>query len=69
MATLYCHALGLDEHFPPAVLHGPYKLGGIEIPNLRTILTTIRVNYFLYHTRQQTQVGTKLKLSLVTLTN
>jgi len=45
------------------VLFGPCELGGLGIDNLRTILTTTRLNYFLYHTRQGTQVGKKLETS------
>ena len=66
IAKLYCHVLGLNEH-PRAVLHGPCELGGMDIPSLKSILKSIRVNYFLYHTRQQTQVGIKLELSLAHL--
>ncbi len=39
----------------------------MDIPSLKSILKSIRVNYFLYHTRQQTQVGIKLELSLAHL--
>jgi hypothetical protein len=67
ISRLYCHALGINKHFPRAVLHGPCELGGMEIPSLSSILTTIRVNYFLYHTRQKTQVGKKLEISLAHL--
>ncbi len=63
MARLYYHDLVLNEHFPRAVLHGPADIDGMDIPSLRSILTTIRINYFLYHTRQQSQVGLKLELS------
>jgi hypothetical protein len=67
ISKLYCHALGLNVQFPRAVLHGPCEFGGMEIPSLSIILTTIRVNYFLYHTRQKTQVGKKLEISLAHL--
>jgi hypothetical protein len=26
-----CHALGINEHFPRAVLYGPAELGGMEL--------------------------------------
>ena len=29
-----CHALGLSEHFPRALLHGPVSLGGIGVSTL-----------------------------------
>lgn len=63
ITKLYCQAIGLNAHFPRSVLFGPCELGGLGIDNLRTILTTTRLNYFLYHTRQGTQVGKKLETS------
>lgn len=62
---LYCQALGLNKHFPRAVLHGPCQLGGMEIPTLQSMLTIIHINYFLYHTRTQSPVGKKLELSII----
>jgi len=34
---------------------------------LQTALTVVRINYFFYHTRKQTQVGQKLEISLANM--
>jgi hypothetical protein len=62
-----CHALGLNEHFPRAVLHGPTNLGGIGIPKAVSKTTTSRINYFFFHTRMETKVGEKINASLAYL--
>jgi hypothetical protein len=62
-----CHALGLNEHFPRAVLHGPVSLGGLGIHSGQTKTTTTRINYFLYHTRMDTTIGHKLDASVAFL--
>ena len=67
IATIHCQALGLNTHFPRAVLYGPCELGGMEIGTLQFLLTTIRINYFLYHTRQQMSVGKKLEISMANM--
>lgn len=67
LAKLYCKALGLNVHFPRALLYGSCELGGLGIDHLQVILTTTRINYFLYHTRLQTQVGKKLEISIAHL--
>jgi hypothetical protein len=36
LTAFKCHALGLNKHFPRAVLHGPMALGGMSIPNTVT---------------------------------
>jgi hypothetical protein len=54
--------MGLNEHFPKCILYGPSDLSGMGLPCLQTALTNIRVNYFFYHTRQQTDVGRKLEI-------
>lgn len=56
LAQLYCHALDLYIHFPQAVLYGPAEVGGLDIASLQAMLTTIHLNCFLYHTKQQTHI-------------
>ena len=51
-----CHPLGLNEHFPRAVLHGPTEFGS-EDPAAKIML-------FLHHVRVQDKVGQMLKVSL-----
>ncbi len=59
--------LGLNEHFPRAVLHGPLSLGGLEIHTAQTKTTTSRINCFLNHTRMDTTIGHKLDASIAYL--
>ncbi len=66
-AILYCQALGINKHFPRAILYGPCQLGGLEIPSLQAMFSIIRINYFLYHTRSQTTVGEILEISVIYL--
>lgn len=67
LATVKCHALGLNEHFPRAILHGPLAPGGMAIPNTITKTTATRLTYFFYHIRLNTNVGKKLDASITFL--
>jgi hypothetical protein len=40
LSTAKCHALGLNGHFPWAVLHGHMHLGGMAIPTAISKTTT-----------------------------
>jgi hypothetical protein len=62
-----CSALGLNEHFPRAILHGPMELGGMALPTCLSKTVTTRINYFLYHIRTSTKIGSKLDASIVFL--
>jgi hypothetical protein len=53
--------------FPRAILFGPYELGGMAIPNTISETTITRINYFLYHMQQETDIGVKLDASLTFL--
>ena len=57
-------SLGLNCHFPRALLHGPILLGGLGIPSLHTEQLSNKVEYMLYHLRQEDNVGLKLRCSL-----
>jgi hypothetical protein len=63
LISFKCHALGLNPHFPRAVLYGPIQMGGMELPSTITKISSTRINYFLYHTRLNTDVGLKLDAS------
>lgn len=67
LSNAKCQALGLNEHFPRAVLHGPTSLGGIGVQTAISKTTTSRINYFFYHTRLTTKVGEKLATSIAYL--
>ena len=65
MDQLVCHALGLNEHFPRALLHGPMALGGVDIPTLWAETLAEKLAYFVHHMRIGDDVGTQLKVSTV----
>ncbi len=62
-----CNALGLNEHFPRAIIYGPTQYGGMAIPTSLSKTSTTRLNYFLYHIRETSNVGTKLEASIIYL--
>ena len=59
-----CHSLGLNEHCPRAVLHGPTEFGGLAVPSLYSEDLAAKIVFFLHHMRVQDEVGQKLKVSL-----
>ncbi len=63
LISFKCHALGLNPHFPRAVLYGPMLMGGLELPSTISKISSTRINYFLYHTRLNTDIGHKLDAS------
>mmetsp|Transcript_1526 Transcript_1526/g.2373 ORF Transcript_1526/g.2373 Transcript_1526/m.2373 type:complete len:139 (+) Transcript_1526:275-691(+) len=65
MDQLACHALGLNEHLPRALLHGPMALGGVGIPTLWAETLAEKLAYFVHHMRIGDDVGTQLKVSTV----
>jgi hypothetical protein len=67
MARATCNALGLNEHFPRAVLYGSLGFGGLQLPTTHATTTIDRVNYFLYHIRTSSMIGQKLETSLAFL--
>jgi hypothetical protein len=64
MDQIACHALGLNEHFPRALLHGPVSLGGIGIPSLWAETLADKLSYFVHHMRVADDVGQQLKVSV-----
>ncbi len=50
-----CNALGLNEHFPQALIYGPLQYEGVSIPTSLSKTATTRINYFLYHICQTPQ--------------
>ena len=41
-----CSALGLNEHFPRAILYGPLQYGGMGLPTTKSKTAITRINYF-----------------------
>jgi hypothetical protein len=62
-----CSALGLNKHFPRAIIHGPLEYGGMAIPTSFSKTVATRINYFLYHIRTSSKIGIKLDASIVFL--
>lgn len=67
MARAKCNALGLNEHFPRALLYGPHNFGGMQLPTANAHTAIERINYFLFHIRKSTKIGQKLEISLALL--
>jgi hypothetical protein len=67
MASAKCNALGLNEHFPRALIYGPSCYGGMQLPTTHASATIERINYFLYHIRTSSKIGKKLDISLAFL--
>jgi hypothetical protein len=67
IASAKCNALGLNEHFPRALLYGPSCYGGMQLPTAHASTLCDRINYFLYHIRTSTSIGQKLEISLAFL--
>ena len=61
---MVCHALGLNEHFPRALLHGPVEYGGMGVPTLWAEALADKIVYFLHHLRRRDEVGKQLELSM-----
>ena len=63
MDQIACHALGLNEHFPRALLHGPVALGGVGVPTLWAESLAEKLSYFVHHMRVRDDVGKQLQVS------
>mmetsp|Transcript_5782 Transcript_5782/g.8512 ORF Transcript_5782/g.8512 Transcript_5782/m.8512 type:complete len:285 (+) Transcript_5782:762-1616(+) len=64
MDQIACHSLGLNEHFPRALLHGPVTLGGVGVPTLWAETLADKLAYFVHHMRVEDDVGRQLKVSV-----
>jgi len=65
MSTLQCNALGLNSHFPRALLHSSVLLGGIGIPSQTQKTTKDRINYFLYNVQRPSITRDKFEASIL----
>jgi len=63
LSQLCCSALGLNRNFPRCLLYGPLCLGGMGLISPKHKNTTNRINYFLFNSRQNTNVRGKFKIS------
>ena len=62
--SIACHALGLNEHFPRALLHGPTDLGGLGVPSAWAETLAEKLAYFVHHVRIDDDVGQQFKVSV-----
>jgi hypothetical protein len=61
IASAKCNALGLNEHFPQALLYGPLCYGGMQLPSAHASTLCDRVNYFYTISANQQVSGRNLK--------
>ena len=61
--AIACHALGLNEHFRRALLHGPIALGGFGVLTAWAETLVEKFTYFVHHVRIGDDVGQQLKVS------
>lgn len=64
-SEMKCLSLGLNWHFPHAILHGPTQLGGIQIPSTSQKNSKDRLTYFLYNIRGNSTITTKLNIAII----
>jgi hypothetical protein len=64
-SQMKCLVLGLNRHFPRAILHGPLQLGGIGVPSTTQKNTKDRLNYFLYNIRGKSSNKSKMEISMI----
>jgi hypothetical protein len=57
-----CISLGLNRHFPRAILHGPCTLGGMGVPSSSQKTT---LNYFLFNIGQSSSLSMKFEISII----
>jgi len=65
MSQIKCVALGLNRHFPRALLHGPLLLGGLGVPPTLQKNAKDRLNYFLFNMRCPSTISQKFDISIV----
>ena len=58
------HILGLNEHFPRAVLHAPLKLGGLGCTSIHGQHVIDKVLLFIHHMREKGQIQELLMASM-----
>ena len=61
---MVCNAVGVNSHFPRALLHGPIEIGGMGIAPLWVEALVDKVTYFLHHVRGTGTVTQELKASI-----
>ena len=64
-SQMKCTSLGLNMHFPRAILHGPSQLGGMRIPSTSQKKSKDRLNYFLCKIRGNSSNTKKLDKSII----
>jgi hypothetical protein len=65
MSSLQCSALGLNCHFPRALLHGSLLLGRLGIPTSKQKTTKNRINFFLCNICRHSTISQKFDASII----
>ena len=60
------HLLGLNEHFPRAILYAPLKLGGLGCGTIHGQHVIDKILLFVHHLREQGQIQEALMASMST---
>ena len=64
ISKIITNALGLNQHFPKAILHGPMLLGGLELPDWELMSISARLATLMYHIRAADDTGKLLSISI-----
>jgi hypothetical protein len=64
-SQMQCVSLGLNRHFPRAVLHGPMSPWGIGLPIGISKNARDRLNYFFYNIQSHSTLSTKFEMSII----
>ena len=64
ISKVITNALGLNQHFPKAILHGPMLLGGLELPDWELMSISARLATLMYHIRAADDTGKLLSISI-----
>jgi len=64
-SQIKCIALGLNRHFPRAILRGPPSLGGIGTPSSSQKIILEKLNYFYYNVCRDSTNNFKFEISMI----
>ena len=56
--------LGLNRHFPKAVLYGPLKMGGLNYPQFKTVQATRSIMFMLKQLRWNKEIATEIRINI-----
>ena len=56
--------LGLNRHFPNAVLYRPLKMGGLNFPQFKTVQATRSIMYMMKQLRWNKEIATEIRINI-----